>query len=192
MNTTQSARLVLRTNSISSTPSYTTNSTLTRYTFSGIDLRTVLGDMYDKHDTFNLCLKSIASEASDASDLSGVALDDLAVIINIKGLPFINQTYSFSTENSINKNTDTASLTTVNFLKGDSLQLYFMNNQLTFSKQQQLCDLTFQYETVKLSGLPDAYGGTVIFPEMCYIFDIYGVGEAKDVNKIMAQRFLIG
>lgn len=191
MNTTQCARLVLRTNAISASPSYTTNTSLTKYTFSGIDLRVLLGDMYDKYDTFNLCLKSIGTEVSDAAtDLSGAIQDDLAVIINIKGLPFINQTYTWSSMDKINKNTDSVALTTVKFKVGDSLQLYFVDNNLTFSKNQQLCDLTFQYEAIKTSGLPYDNGGLVLFPEVCYIFSIYGVGEPKDVNKIMSQRFL--
>ena len=95
MSDKQHAQLVLRTSDINTNESNigvsnTTNSILL---WKNINLRTVLGDMYNKYDLFNLSLKYIGS-----SDLDPVFsdIDNSNIIININGLPFINQTYNHS------------------------------------------------------------------------------------------------
>ena len=56
----------------------------TNYTWKNINLRTVLGPMYDKYDVFNLNLKFIASSQTPTA----LGADSSNVIINISGLPF--------------------------------------------------------------------------------------------------------
>jgi hypothetical protein len=59
-----------------------------------------MGDMYDRYDKFNLVLSSFAM--SHIGGTVGSNLADLALTIEISGLPFINQTYDPRTSNNTN------------------------------------------------------------------------------------------
>ena len=61
------------------------------FTWTNINLRTVLGPLYEKYDEFNLTLKYIATGANPKSFLTA---DNCNVLLNISGLPFLNQTYN--------------------------------------------------------------------------------------------------
>ena len=178
MSNIQSARLIIDTY-FANTRNGTINANKTTYLLRNINLRTLMGDMYDKYDLFNLCLKSIITGVCDSA--LGTTLDDLAVQIKISGLPFINATYNPDDD----CNNDYAVLTTFNFKRGESVSVNYNENYLTFSKNQNVVDLEFTYESINDGVLPDT---TNAFPIMCYIFDIVGVGEPKDINKIMNQR----
>ena len=182
MNTTQSARLVLRTSELLIKGlDGESNTNFSEYQFNNISLRNLLGDMYDKYDTFNLCLKDIYS--SEADPLLGETSNDVHLSIKMSGLPFINQTYNLS--NKINSIYTT--LTCVEFIRTYALKNQYNNYSQTFGKNQETVSLKFSYHKI-YNDIPVI--SSVPYPQMIYIFDIYGVGEPKDVNKIMSQRFL--
>ena len=178
MSNIQTARLTIDTYFLN-TKQGTSDTNKTNYIIKNINLRTLLGDMYDKFDLFNLCLKTITTGVCDSA--LGTTLDDLSVLIKINGLPFINTTYNPDDE----CNNNYAVLTTFIFKRSESVNVYYNENYLTFSKNQNVVDLEFTYESINNGVLPDT---TNAFPIMCYIFDIVGVGEPKDINKIMNQR----
>ena len=62
MSNNACATLILKTSDISSTPSTigSSNTNKSQLYWNNINLRTLLGDLYDKYDTFNLCLNSIS------------------------------------------------------------------------------------------------------------------------------------
>ena len=96
MSDKQHAQLVLRGSDIpavENSAGFTTTTTNFNFTWENINFRTVLGDMYDKYDIFNLTVTYIAT-----SKLSVVFADadNTNVIMNISGLPFIKQTYNQS------------------------------------------------------------------------------------------------
>lgn len=99
----ENTTLVLRTADSSSSLSNSVN------TWNNINLRYLMGNMYDKYEKFNLCLVNISTGASNAT--LGNSTDDLNVSVNISGLPFINQTYNSSTGN----NGSNATITTFQF-----------------------------------------------------------------------------
>ena len=54
-----------------------------------INLRTLLGDMFDKYDRYLLLLQNISQ-----SNVGSIATtDDKAILINMSGLSFVNSTY---------------------------------------------------------------------------------------------------
>ena len=87
------ACLVLKTNVL--TTNGTTNafgsgnSTLTSFTWTNINLRILLGDMFDKYDRYLLLLQNISQSNAGAIATS----DDKAILINMNGLSFVNSTY---------------------------------------------------------------------------------------------------
>ena len=86
------ACLVLKTNVLpmnGSTNAYgTSNAMNTSFTWTNINLRTLLGDIFDKYDRFLLLLQNISNASPSATP--GAAVDDRAILINMSGLSFIN------------------------------------------------------------------------------------------------------
>ena len=174
MSDKQHAQLVLRgcdlttnENNIGVVNNYGTN-----YTWKNINLRTVLGPMYDKYDVFNLTLKYIASSQPPAA----LTVDGSNVIINISGLPFLNQTYL----QSHNCNTNTAVLGTYNYpatAKLTSNTCFYSSNYLTFGKNQEMVNINI-FLTYVLNGNQ----ATGLFPETVYVLDIFGI-DKEDGNK---------
>ena len=57
------------------------NSTLTSFTWTNINLRTLLGDMFNKYDRYLLLLQNISQALAGAIS----TLDDKAILINMSG-----------------------------------------------------------------------------------------------------------
>ena len=102
--------------------------------------------MYDKYDVFNLTLKYIASSQTPAA----LGADSSNVIINISGLPFLNQTYLHSR----NCNTSTAVLGTYSYpsVAGSITNTcFYSSNYLTFGKNQEMVNINI-FLTYVLNG----------------------------------------
>ena len=105
MSISQNASLVLCTNN------GTSNTNKTSTTWNNINLRTLLGDMYDKYDMFNLCLNTVATATATSNIYK--SFNDSNVIIRVSGIPFINNTYNIGS--SYNSNTNYATIGTFTF-----------------------------------------------------------------------------
>jgi hypothetical protein len=144
--------------------------------WNNINLRTLLGDMYDKFDLFNLQLNSIAQCVPTAT--LGASDDIRNVTMNISGLPFINQTYSVSKRT----NTSESILTTFKFFNtSGTVQIYNNNSILTFGKNQDQANIQINYKQVVDGVIPVPDNA---FPAMTFQFSIYGVESTKhDITK---------
>jgi hypothetical protein len=80
-------------------------------TWHNINLRTILGDMWDKYDLFNLSLVELCTSKCETIDDP----DDLSLKIMISGLPFVNTGYDVATAHLTNKTL----LTTLKFISDD-------------------------------------------------------------------------
>jgi hypothetical protein len=182
MSNLQIASLVLRSSDLtlnSSTQYGTCDAARLTQTWNNINLRTLLGDMYDKYDLFNICLNTITTSTSAAN--TGASNDDRNVIIKLSGLPFVNQTYSVKQ----GCNTNICPIASFQFISNaTSTQLFYSNNAFTFGKSQQLCNLTIQYGRVIDDLLPAT--GT-IYPNMVFLFDIIGVAKDNLINSSSQQ-----
>ena len=143
----------------------------TSFTWYGINLRTLLGDMYDDYERFNLCLNTIST--SLASNSAFTSEEDRQVLIKVSGLPFINNTYDVKNGH----NQLSAVITTFTFIKNNVATQYFYNNSVaTFGKNQDICDINITYSRISDGVLPTT---NVIypFPQVVFIFDIFGVSH---------------
>jgi hypothetical protein len=146
MSNAENASLVLKTGDL---PLNSTNSigTVDQYNlsfvWSNINMRTLLGSMYDKYDTFNLCLSSITTGIAGAG--IGTNANDRIVVINVGGLPFINNTY----DTGLKHNTTTAVLGTFTFVQSQSVsQLHPCHAILhDLQLQRHLCQQPAKYTT---------------------------------------------
>ena len=177
------ANLVLKSYEISSTPSVVgyTNTKRTLMVWNNINLRTLLGDMYDKYDTFNLCLNSISS-GGPADNLGpnygNSDIDNLHHIVNISGLPFINQTYSQSSC----RNGSSAFLGVFTYPSSTTSVGYRVYNDsgiLTFGKSQEQCNISITLTLVLDVTDPDTLNS---FPNTVFSFSIVGVDAKSSTN----------
>ena len=93
------ACLVLKTSVLpmdGTTNAYGTSNTMnTSFTWTNINFRTLLGDMFDKYDRFMLLLQHISNSIPIGTNaIQGTALDDRAILINMSGLSFLNSNYN--------------------------------------------------------------------------------------------------
>ncbi len=172
----QNASLVLKSSDLSvgtSNQIGTANSTNTAFTWNNINLRTVLGDMYDRYDAFNLCLNTVSTGVAGTI---GTINDDKNVIIKISGLPWLNQCYDVTRAN----NTQQTVIATFLFTGNQAnTQYYYSNNIATFGKNQEQVNISIQYNRVS----DDTPVQTVNnFPNAIFIFDIIGIPKEKGNN----------
>ena len=168
-----------------------TNSIRSKMTWNNINLRTVLGDMYDKFDTFNICLNTVST--ANPTAIGGTTIstntDNLQIIFKLSGLPLINQTYNtYSGHNEMSTN-----IGSMTFTAAAITQYFFSNNIATFGKNSDICSITIEYNRV-IDGLnPSSVGpwyqtaaAVAPFPNVMFLFDIIGID--KDTKN--GTRFL--
>jgi len=183
--TERNASLVLKTSDFTADPLFATvypyntsrgscNSKLSSLTWNNINLRTLLGDIYDDYDIFNLCLNSISTSLTPAYiDTISTNSEFKNVSIKISGLPFINQTYNV--KNCCNGNSTT--IATFNFIDNQATtQSYYSSNVATFGKSQEQCSFTIEYYKIIDDSLALPLNS---YPNTIFIFDIFGIPKDK-------------
>ena len=169
----RTARLLLRTHNLTaqSTNLGVTDDYRQNHTWYNINLRTLLGDLYDKYEYFNLRLISVMS----VDTTGGIdTLPETNVNVKISGLPFVNQTYDVN-----NKcNTNVCYLTIHEFfIDGYSLTEKMTEDNIVFGKNQELVNINIFYtkliDDLPFSGDPalDEYG------DATFLFSITGVDK---------------
>ena len=177
MELKRSVRLILKTTDLtvnSSTNIGTCNQYINIFTFNNINLRMLMGDMYNQYDYFNLLLNTVSCSAAQA----GLSEADRFIYIKMTGLPFINQTYQQSTGNNgqyVYVTTYTLPTTAIN------TNQYYNNpaNVITFNKNQDLCNLTFS-----LNRVSDDKTGSAILPNFTFFFTIVGIDTPDNPDRI--------
>jgi hypothetical protein len=152
---------------------------LTNFTWNNVNLRTLLGNLYDKYDLFNICLTNVTQ--CNGSDNFGEEIDDIIVQIYLKGLPFLNQTYSVP---DCNNNEGIGTVIGI-FPFVRSYYTSFNYNHLhcaTFSKNQEQANINIYYQRI----YPDfgTYNVNTAnpFPEVIFQFKIYGIDKTDNKN----------
>jgi len=167
----RNACLVLKTSDL--TPGQTNNNGVCdasrqNMTWYNINLRTVLGDLYDKFDYFNLSLYFISTDTQCTITQAA----DKCVYMKIGGLPFSNQTYNVSNK----ANGTLCTMATFAFQNsGASVQQNFYGSGfMTFAKNQELVNINIQYTRIQDEN-PYSGAGNFSYPNTTFIFHIFGV-----------------
>jgi len=156
MYTLKTASLVLKTSDITTSSDFLFNNTdytgergsvnkyLSSITWNNINLRQILGDMYDEYDEFNLVLKQLSTSFTN-STLEGVPTESRGIYMRISGLPFLNNTYNVVSK----RNTNTAIIGTCSLTANSFTNINYNDSaQLTFNKSQELCNITITFNKV--------------------------------------------
>jgi hypothetical protein len=155
------------------------NTGLTSHTWNNINLRTLMGnDMYDKYDLFML-KPILAATAANPPIFWGIDVNDRITVLNIQGLPFINNTYNVSTLTT----TSSAIFGTLLTRLAGIATTTNGGSILTFGKYQELVDLTIFYSRfIKNTAGNYQTQTTNPFPHFVFSFEIYGILK-EDVDK---------
>ncbi len=178
MNNIETASLVLPT---VSTPNI--NNINTQITWNNINLKTILGPMYEKYDKFNIELVSISQPIT--ADIFGVDDNDSNVLIQMSGLPFVNNNYSLLTGNNVNS-------TIIGFYNfsnyNETTTQNYINHSRTFVKDTNyLVNITIKYLRFDLTDVSSVlvnnlYGVPIsgFYPELVFMFNIHGIPNDKN------------
>jgi hypothetical protein len=173
----ENAKLVLRTSDASSRSANNTN-----LMFANVDLRTVLGNMYDRYDKFILRLDYISHGINFAGDY-GTTQEDETVNINISGLPFLNATYDYKT--NVNKNYVTITALKFQNNPGISNVQYLTDTYVTFGKSQDTANINIFYTRQVNNVVPNTNND---YPQCVFNFSIFGIPNEYDKTLIIPTR----
>ncbi len=169
----ESAKLVLRVSD-----ALVTDQFLTNFTWNNINLKTVLGPMYDKYDLFNIYLTNIMT--INTSNNYGVSIYDLSVSIFMGGLSFVNQTYNIAEL----CNGSNALIT--NFIFNQTADQIINYNTLfgsTFGKSSATVNINIFYlRSIPVGGIYSINANNQTYPEMVFTFIIYGIPKDPGNN----------
>ncbi len=145
------------------------NAIKTDYTWNNIDFKTILGDMYDKFDKFNIKLCSVQYN-TQFNTVYGTTPNDRHLSINIYGLPFSNCTY----DSKLNSNVNFFACGSVILVQNLAGQTFFQDSNIcTIYSPRSPCNIRINLTTLEGS-LPSTGNGT-IYPHLCFYFGIYGI-----------------
>jgi hypothetical protein len=182
MEQKRSIRLVLKTSDLTANSTTTIGQCdqfKTTFTWFNINLRILMGDLYDQYDYFNLSLISISSSGANANAGAG-SVDDRLIYIKLGGLPFVSQSYNQRTGN-------TGGLVTIGTFQIPTTAItanQFYNNSAnvcTFNTDQDLCNFTISFFRILDDTKPVL---TLSNPNFAFIFVITGIDKPDNPDRI--------
>lgn len=141
----------------------TNNSTRTITTWNSINLENILGGLYDKYDLFNMRLKMVCYNLTNAY---GTNSNDRAITFKMDGLNWTGSNYSVSR----GCNTSTATIGAVSFTQNTANIITFEETFINTFQKQKTADITISMLNANFV-IPSLAGGTQ-FPRIAYYFDL--------------------
>ena len=156
-------------------------------TWKNINMRRVLGEMYDKYDTFNMYLYQINQSASFS--LTAPSTNPYILVdVRIKGLQFLNNTYNVVSRNNINTAYSTSYLLNNNGATGvGTVTPMFNPTILTFGKSTECVDLNIDMKCTRDQQYPIMVTNTA-FGTYIFLFKFYGIPTKEPNNLINGSR----
>ena len=193
----ETATLILNTYNISqavSTPSTFYNKTVDNQygtitnnrctlTWKNINMKQVLGEIYNKYETFNLKLYQMAQTTTMINSGSAISNQSSLVDVRISGLPFINDGYNIASRNNSSGLYLTSLLLTIfNYLSTGIVTTY---NPicLTFGKCENV-DITIDMKRTKDQIYPVIEQADTALGQFIFTFKIYGI-PTREPNSII-------
>ena len=154
-------------------------------TWKNVDMRRVLGVLYDKYETFNMYLYQINQSHGFGANAT-CNVNQQLVDIRIKGLQFLNNGYNAISRN----NTNTAFLTSyiLNLTSNANASLgtvtpMFNPTIITFGKSVDCVDITIDMKTTFSQAYPTIAAGDMSFGTFIFMFKFYGI-PTREPNRI--------
>ena len=141
------------------------------FTWKNINMRRVLGEIYDTYETFNMYLYQISQSGSNGTAISA---QYSMVDVRISGLQFLNHTYNAVSRNNTNNMYLTSYLLyTGNNGTSGAITPMFNPTTLSFGKCTERVNLTIDMKCTKDQVYPVSSGGQ--FGHFIFMFKFYGM-----------------
>lgn len=169
-------------------PNFVSIDANTNFTWTNINLRSLLGDMYNRYDKFALRIDSIMQGNYNGSDGTatqvGTTYEDTLLTINIAGLPFLNCTYNATTKQT----TSIVQLTTYEIFKSkDKIRESYTDIFAVFGKSQETASINIFYTRV-CDNQSVLTGGQSIYPDLTFNFTILGIPNKDNTTLTIPSR----
>jgi hypothetical protein len=188
----QTVNLVLKTTQISSDNTFANyyNQTVTTqygsisnnrssFKWNNINLRTLLGDMFDKYERFNICLNFIGGAATGTVAEGGP--DNRCFQIKLSGLPFLS---SYNVPTIANTGVVHLQVIQIPLTSNTTWVNNFIGSQMyTFAKQEQV-NISIDLTTVVSDSIYIPASQSTMIGHCIFSFSIYGVTDFlnKDIT----------
>ncbi len=146
-------------------------------TWSSVDIRSILGTMWDKYTYFNITL--VSALTSSLAFIPGSSPDTVG-IINLQGLQFVHSSYD--TKTKVNSLTAQVGYVNFKFTNQGTITSNNANSSVMFQKGKPIVDLTIYLNKMTDGSLMKAFlftngGGTLdgMNPQQIFTFRIEGV-----------------
>lgn len=154
------------------------------YTWTGVDLRSILGDLWDKYEYYSLTLVGVIVSTMTSSSLT---THDKANIYYMDGLNWENCNY----DNSLKHNTNKSVIYSINYnpLTTSVGIIRFPSTNISncFSKGGPNVNLTISaYSILSLiPAIPSNSGSGAVYPNRAYLFNIRPIKKYTDSNALL-------
>jgi hypothetical protein len=138
-------------------------------TWFNISFKTILGDMYEKYDKFNIKLSSIMYSQAAAPSINQGAL---SLKVNLVGLPFSNCTY-----HSLN-NSNSQFCTMGSFTMGINATQTYYNDDNVFTIEKPSASTNVRIYLSTLSDTVPVWAS--LGPQFDFYFRVYGVKKNEN------------
>ena len=146
-------------------------------TWNNVNLRMLLGEMYDRYDKFNISLNFIAG--SRTGSVVEDAPDNRNVSVRMRGLNF---TSSYSQASGNNNNSIVLSTIQIPLTNNTAwVNNYFTQQYFTFQKQET-ATITIDLISVLTDTFPTPTQSTKLIGHLLYSFNIFGCEEYKNTK----------
>ena len=146
-------------------------------TWNNVNLRMLLGEMYDRYDKFNISLNFIAG--SRTGSVVEDAPTNRNVSVRMRGLNF---TSSYSQASGNNNNSIVLSTIQIPLTNNTAwVNNYFTQQYFTFQKQET-ATITIDLISVLTDTFPTPTQSTKLIGHLLYSFNIFGCEEYKNTK----------
>ena len=148
-------------------------------TWKSINMRQVLGKMYDNYETFNIKLYQICQTTTMVNSSSAISLPSSLVDVRISGLPFLNSNYNVVSRNNTSGLYLTSfALNISNYLQsGTVTQTYPIC--LTFGKSTENVDITIDMKRTVDQIYPIIDVANRALGQFVFTFKIFGIPKTE-------------
>ena len=141
--------------------------------FNNINLRAILGDLYDPKASYNLKLESITFGITSNLNVYSTTQNDCGFNIFMRGLPFAS---SYSSNLAL---TNEPLLASVRLPHGSNQFIYtYNNNEISFDLTKnngcEIVNISIEYRDL-LTNLIEPNNAIVAYPHVQFIFSIYKI-----------------
>ena len=145
------------------------------FIWKNVNMRLVMGEIYGRYETYNIYSYQI-NQTGGLSGSPTTNSNQLLVDIRMKGLPFLNNTFNFKTQNNINSAYLTSYILNSSTYSGvGTVTPMFNPIAITFGKCTERVDINIDIKSTLTQDYPVPLFSSRPWGNYVFMFKIYGI-----------------